>query len=313
MKSNSFKQIIKDYFTFTRGERSGIFILVLLILLVFILNIFLRNTKSTERRDFSEIKKIISDWEQSGAKKEAEKYELFRFNPNAIDRKALDSLDLPERIKGNIVKYRESGGRFRTIKDLKKIYGMNDSIIGVITPYVFFDNSQEVGLIKSSGVQPEQITLNEQESAKDENTKPAFNTELNKRFVVELNSADSNQLVTVNGIGAILASRIIKYRNLLGGFHSVAQLSEIYGLRPENYQKIAGSLIADSSSIRKIRLNFSEYRELIRHPYLNKNQVILILNYRSKNGPFNSTEDLIRYNLVDSTTYKKVRIYLTAE
>src|SRR5665647_1059817 len=56
----------------------------------------------------------------------------------------------------------------------------------------------------------------------------------NKRARVnrlDLNSADSLHLLEIPGIGPVFASRIIRYRTLLGGYYAVDQLREVYGMR----------------------------------------------------------------------------------
>lgn len=47
---------------------------------------------------------------------------------------------------------------------------------------------------------------------------------------VNLNIADTSQLKRVYGIGDKLSERIVKYRDKLGGFVSMSQLKEVYGL-----------------------------------------------------------------------------------
>ena len=51
--------------------------------------------------------------------------------------------------------------------------------------------------------------------------------------LVELNMADTTTLKKVPGIGPVFANRIVKYRNLLGGFYAVSQLREVYGIDEE--------------------------------------------------------------------------------
>ncbi len=313
MDTNQFKRTLKEYFTFTRGERTGIFILLLLIILSFLANLLLRNIGVKEKRDFTELKRVIMDWEQSKVTVRGNIRTFFAFDPNTIDREALDSLDFPDRIKNNMVKYRESGGHFRSVNDLRKIYGMNDSLYALISSYVCIGTNPVISIMKTGKDLLDPSKEKDQETESFENERPVNNSGRTTRSEIELNSADSALLVSVNGIGPVLASRIIKYRNLLGGFHSVEQLTEIYGLRPESYQKMAGLFVADSVGVKKIRLNFSEFMEMAKHPYLDKNQVNLILRYRSKNGPFRSTDDLLKFNLVDSSTFCKVKFYLTTD
>jgi DNA uptake protein ComE-like DNA-binding protein len=128
---------------------------------------------------------------------------------------------------------------------------------------------------------------------------------------VELNNADSTDLVKLNGIGSVFAKRILKYRDLLGGFYSTVQLLEVYNFPEETFQKIENSVSADTLLIKKIRLNFVEYSDLIRHPYLNKKQVEAVLKYRQRNGAFQDILQIKSYDLVDSETFLRIRPYLT--
>jgi len=59
---------------------------------------------------------------------------------------------------------------------------------------------------------------------------------------VELNSADSTELVQLTGIGSVFANRILKYRELLGGFYSTAQLLEVYNFHVETFKKIENNI-----------------------------------------------------------------------
>jgi DNA uptake protein ComE-like DNA-binding protein len=112
------------------------------------------------------------------------------------------------------------------------------------------------------------------------------------------------------GIGPVLSVRIIKYRNLLGGFVSVQQLKEVYGLPVETYEMICRRVFADSLSVRKIKVNDAEYKDLIRHPYFKKNEVEAILKYRQLSGSINGLDDMRKNNLISEETCRKIRLYL---
>jgi len=131
-----------------------------------------------------------------------------------------------------------------------------------------------------------------------------------KKALIEINSSDSASLVRLPGIGPVLSSRIIKYRTLIGGFVSVDQLKEVYGLKEETFNMISPRLFADSLLIRKIKINKSDYRELIRHPYFKQGEVPGILKYRELQGKIKRIEDLIENNLISPETSKRIRSYL---
>jgi hypothetical protein len=82
------------------------------------------------------------------------------------------------------------------------------------------------------------------------------------KVLVNLNNADSITLIEVKGIGSVLAGRIIKYRNLLGGYVSVEQLKEVYGLKDEMYSKIKSQVFISNSSYKKIMVD-----SILQNPY----------------------------------------------
>ena len=131
-----------------------------------------------------------------------------------------------------------------------------------------------------------------------------------KRPVLNLNICDSASLVALPGIGPVLSSRIIKYRNLIGGYVSVDQLKEVYGLPEETFEMISARVEADSLTIREIRINEWDYRQLIRHPYFERSEVSAILKYRELNGRISGIREMIENNLVSVETAKRIRPYL---
>jgi len=105
--------------------------------------------------------------------------------------------------------------------------------------------------------------------------------------------------------------RIIKYRNLLGGFYSEDQLLEVYNFPEKTFHEIRRYIVVDTVAVKKIRINYAGYAELIRHPYLDQNDVSKILEYREKHGSFSSLEQIRRLELADSLKTEKIGSYLT--
>lgn len=128
--------------------------------------------------------------------------------------------------------------------------------------------------------------------------------------LLEINSCDSLSLVAMPGIGPVLASRIIKYRNLVGGFWSVGQLNEVYGLPPETVERISSMIYVDTLKIRKIKINSAGYRELKRHPYFRKEEIPGIIKYRDLNGEIENIMELQENNILSSGTIKKIAHYI---
>jgi len=124
--------------------------------------------------------------------------------------------------------------------------------------------------------------------------------------VVNINLADSSQLLPLPGIGPVFAGRIVKYRKLLGGFVHVDQLAEVYGMPMETVDLIRSRVYIDTSSIRMIRLDSATFRELLRHPYLEYEEVKALVQYREFTGRINSFSELQENHVLPDTTLDKL-------
>jgi competence protein ComEA len=140
--------------------------------------------------------------------------------------------------------------------------------------------------------------------------KASSSEHLQQKPLVEINSCDSLSLIALPGIGPVLSVRIIKYRNLLGGFARVEQLKEVYGLPDETYEMIKGKLYADTSGIRKINVNSAGYKELSRIHYLEKYEVTAILKYIKLAGKATNMKELIDNKILPPDKADKVEPYL---
>ena len=129
-----------------------------------------------------------------------------------------------------------------------------------------------------------------------------------KKFIqVELNTASAEELTAVYGIGEVFSKRIVKYRDILGGFANSNQLIEVYGMADVDISNMRKQLTC-SGHVKQININTADFKTLIRHPYLSKNDVKLILNYLKKHKEilnmktlekvipgFNKMNDLLPY------------------
>jgi DNA uptake protein ComE-like DNA-binding protein len=110
--------------------------------------------------------------------------------------------------------------------------------------------------------------------------------------VIELNAADSLDLMRIPGIGSSFAKRITGYKKLLGGYHRIEQLQEVYGMYDELYEKIAPYFKIDSKMIAPLPVNTASLDKLKAHPYINFYQAKAIIEMRKKKGKLAGTEDL---------------------
>lgn len=130
--------------------------------------------------------------------------------------------------------------------------------------------------------------------------------------IVELNQADTLTLKKIPGIGSTFARRIVGYRELLGGFYTVEQLAEVYGIDEERYNSLYPWFKVDTTRIRPLLINQLPYKELLRHPYLNASQVRQLDRLRRK-APLQSWNDFILLEEFSTVDYQRLRPYLSFE
>lgn len=118
---------------------------------------------------------------------------------------------------------------------------------------------------------------------------------------------------SLKGIGQTLATRIIKYRNALGGFKSISQLKEVYGLPDSTYQKISIQLTCDGI-VNKIDLNkLAEDSTTIKHPYLSNKEIKTIKRYKQQHNAFEDIDQLHSILSLDKGKIEKMKDYLVIE
>ena len=134
-----------------------------------------------------------------------------------------------------------------------------------------------------------------------------------KRLKIDINKADSATWESLNGIGPVLAARIVRFRDKLGGFYAISQVKETYGLPDSTFKKIQPYLQLNTVSLKIIDLNQADEQTLAQHPYIRYKLARLIVLYRSNNGPFSQPTDLLGIPLVDDSIYRKIEHYIKTE
>jgi competence protein ComEA len=128
---------------------------------------------------------------------------------------------------------------------------------------------------------------------------------------VEINSADTAALIALPFIGSKLAARIVLFRQKLGGFASVSQLKEVYGLNDTAYQAIQPYLSCNRSLIHKLKINEALVDTLRVHPYIRWHLAKLLVNYRANHGSFKKIDDLLLVETVNDSLLQKLQPYIS--
>lgn len=132
-------------------------------------------------------------------------------------------------------------------------------------------------------------------------------------LIVRMNSADSLTWQLLYGIGPSYSKRIVKYRELLGGYIRKEQLMEVYGFSKELYESIEPHIICDEVSIRRMKINEIPLKELSRHPYIDYYQARDIVDYRNRGHLFLEPTDLLAIPTMDTATLQRLMPYLDFE
>lgn len=131
--------------------------------------------------------------------------------------------------------------------------------------------------------------------------------------LLDINTADSALWEALPGIGPVLAGRIVRFRDKLGGFYAISQIGETYGLPDSTFNKIQPYLRLTKVSLKKLDLNRMDEKSLARHPYIRYKLARLIVLYRSNHGPFSRPEELLGIPLVNDSIYRKIEHYIKTE
>ena len=315
-------EFLRDYLTFTRKERIGIIVILLLIFLIFFLpklvdrkisstptdidTSWINSVKKLEikekiQRDISQDSGIEDEnfaYQYDRNKDDYPKAELFYFDPNTTSAEDWNKLGLKDKTIQTIQKYLSRGGHFRKPEDLQKIYGLHKDQYERLKPYIKIVSNEYV---KKYQENPLSQSLNE--FAQTKNYIPRYS-------IIDINTADTSAFISLPGIGSKLAARIVYFREKLGGFYSINQVGETYGLPDSTFQKIKQYLKLENTTIRKININTATIDELKTHPYIKWNLTNPIVAYRNEHGPFAKVEDIKKVMVVTDEIFNEIAPYL---
>jgi DNA uptake protein ComE-like DNA-binding protein len=310
------------YFKFSKTEQNGFFIiLVIIVLFVTIYTLIKRNTRDpipnqaklfeqsfhdsieisspTDKQEFNnpyvnknESRESISPTPDLNDEK------LFYFDPNNLPHADWHKLGLSDKQIAVLKNYEKKGGRFKVKTDLKKIYSINERLYKRLEPYI----------------QIKTIPDSERTKQQDRASLLYDKFERNKAELIDINTCDTTALISLKGIGSILSKRILKYKDVLGGFYRIEQLKEVYGVTAETYDLIKDYIVvANLDGIKKININKVDATSLAKHPYLSPKDAKLIVNYRDQHGSYVNIEDLTKIGTLSDLAIAKIAPYLIFE
>jgi DNA uptake protein ComE-like DNA-binding protein len=280
----------REYLGYPKKERRGIFVLLTMLMFVAFYNIIEHQLWSSDLTlPTITVSPLDANFESEKIRNNVAKE--FSEKPIFLDTAsitALTAIGFSKYQATIIFNYIQKGGAIYTVKDLAKIYSIDQKTIAQTQSKIIFSDSS------SRKYQPKNNSF--------------FVKKVLKK--VELNSCDSASLDSVFYMSSYLAGRIINYRNRLGGFFELTQIQLIYGIDTTVYAKISTHLSLDSANIKRIDLNKVSFERLAQHPYIGYKLAKVIVNYRAQHGAFKSKSDLRKIILINEEIFRKIERYM---
>jgi len=313
------EQQVSEWFAVSKKQRNGMLVMLAIIVLSILVRSLLSWFIQPARYDHSEFEKELATlkikrtdstytfkkkfedredeyqpYNQPNEKKypghQPWKGVLFSFDPNTLDEAGWQRLGVRDKTISTIKNFLSKGGKFYKAEDIKKIWGLNEDLADKLIPYVLIEKKEYVSA-----------------------ERPVYEKKVYAPVVIDINTADTNALIALPGIGSKLAQRIVSFRDKLGGFYSINQVGETFGLADSTFQKIKPRLSLNSTSLRQVNINTATMDELKAHPYIKYTIGNAIFQYRAQHGNFSSIQDLKKIMLVTADVYAKLLPYVKVE
>jgi len=287
---------MKTLFKITNQEHKGLIVFCLLALFfVITLAFFQQYLASKSKLDYQLTEfedSVFNEIKSENIQTNPQKHLIVNssFNPNNLSENEWIAMGIPSKIATRIVKYHTKVKTFESANDLLKVYGFKNEWLIELKHFVEIpiENYSKHNTKSNESVSKSEIKVNY--------VKP----------LIDLNSATASDLEAINGIGPVLALRIIKFRDKLGGFAAENQLFEVYGL-DTNTVKLKDFRV-DKAFVKKININEMTFKEMVAHPYIGYENAKILAPY-VKNHPIKSYQDILNVRELSEKCKAKLKGY----
>jgi DNA uptake protein ComE-like DNA-binding protein len=288
----------KSHFVVNRSQQIGIFLLVVIIVVLQLVYHFVdlsenNITTGLNEQELSLFQEKIDSVKLAASAEKAVK--IFPFNPNLITDYKGYTLGMSLGEIDRLHAYRAQDKWVNSSKEFQQITKISDSLLQIISPYFKF---------------PDWVT------SENSQTRLKVSNSVKKPFKdkIDLNTATTEDLMMLKGIGEVLSGRIVNYRNKIGGFVDDLQLKDIYGLSFELREEIQSYYTVKSPpEIKIFSINQASIIELSGIPYINYELAREIVNYRLLHEKISSFEELAKIKEFPSEKIERIALYLSVE
>ncbi len=304
------KRIVKDYFTFSKKERTAIFILLLLMAVFVALPYFYpdKNHPPSINKalvDFvAQAKQLSADsfvYEENSRSNfsDESRYgttvikETFPFDPNTIGDDAWRRLGISDKTIRTINNYRNKGGQFRQPEDLRKIWGIRKEDADRLVPYVRVERETD-----------------------NRDPKTSYSKTFTTKGVpknIDINIASEEDWALLPGIGEVLAKRIVAFREKAGGFTSAAHVKKTYGISDSVFNAIEKYLTTDARYLPKVNLNTASVYQLKDRLGIEEPVARSMVVFRKQYGPYQSVQELKKLVFLPDSVFQRIISLVSVE
>ena len=329
---------VRRYFGYSRGEARGMIGILLLMLAFIIAPILLRpelpnylpdadqqglnaaaaqlkEHRTTDQSYASRYpKRDYKKAERSGSRyPTVAQVRLAPFDPNALTAEGWEARGVPHFVAARIEKYRAAAGGFKAKAQIRKMYGLEDSVYQRLAPFMQLPDEAPKKEYTANRPGPDGKFP---PFGSSDATPGKFPRKPRNLQPFDLNLADTTQLMQIRGIGAGRAKWVVKYRNQLGGYLREDQLDEVFVLKdaPDLRDSLKKyTFIAPNFAPKMVNVNTATFDELYLQPYIGKPRARIIVAYRQQHGPFKTVEDLKQIPILKPADWEKMRPYVRCE
>lgn len=287
---------IKSYFKFSRGQRSGIFLLfgiiIVLQLAYFFTDFGSLSTTSPEKEKWLSLQSEIDSMKQQ---KRDYVPKIYPFNPNFITDYKGYKLGMSVTEIDRLLAFRKENKYVNSPKEFQAVTKVSDSLLNAMSPYFKF---------------PDWVTNKKEFKDYKKYPNTAF-AKKEKIVIIDINKASQEDLIKIYGIGEAISLRILKFKESLGGFVSMEQMKDVWGLSDEVIDNLNTHFkVLALPNLKKIDINNASIKELSQFPYfkypLSKN----IVTYRSMNGDIKNIDNLTKIKGLSIDKANIIALYL---
>lgn len=298
---------LRSYFRHYRSERRGVIVVLILVVLIIgggeLFTIFYKPQPEPFQILLIDGKEddILAD--KDSIQRSRKEIQPFLFDPNQLADSGYAALGFSEKEIQILRNYQAAGGEFRVKSDFAKLFFVDEEEYQKLKPFIDLPETIAPKQPRREKYMPREPVMHWSDTVDTAGYRY-------EPFVCNLNTADTNELKKLRGIGSFYANKIVEYRQELGGYHNLAQLLELWEMTPEKIDAFADHVTIDPEDLKHMNINSVSAYELSQHPYVSfglANQIIL---KREELGGFRSADHLCSSGLLAPELCRKLVPYL---